>query len=291
MLMSRESHRFMSPHVRLQFAGVWDALTFVLNGIVFILIGLQLPFVLRQLAGIGLWKLVRDGVVFSIAIILLRLFWLFGEGYVTYAYRRLRRGAHALRPRPRELLVLGWGGMRGVLSLAAAFSLPYARVNGAPFEQRSMIVYLTFCLIVATLVLQGLSMPWLIRLLAIENTGEEEREERMVRRTLLEEATRYLHRHSVRERFEPAVVRELLSIYQQRLQVLPTEETMQAEDFSRGQRDALLLEVLRVERESLFRLRGENAVSDDGVRAIQRDLDLLESHVHTGAADKILTRP
>jgi monovalent cation/hydrogen antiporter len=290
MLMSRENHRFMSPQVRLQFAVVWDVLTFVLNGIVFILIGLQLPLVLSQLSGMGAWKLIRDGVVFSTAIILLRLLWIFGETYAVYLYRKVHKGPTNTKPRPRELLILSWGGMRGVLSLAAAFSLPYNHANGVGFAQRSMIVYLTFCLIVTTLVFQGLSMPWLIRALAIEGTDEEEREERQARQTLVEEALRYLNRRKVQDRFEPAVIQELLSVYERRFQALPIEYAYQTEEYSRLQRDALLLEVLQVERESLLRLRNEEAVSDDVARAIQRDLDLLESHVHTRSAGDWLTQ-
>jgi len=290
MVMSRESHRFMSAQVRLQFAVVWDALTFVLNGVVFILIGLQLPFVLAQLSGMGLWRLILGGAVFSLAIILLRLLWIFGEAYAAYVLQTLRKSTNIETPRPRELLVLGWGGMRGVLSLAAAFSLPYARANGAAFEQRSMIVYLTFCLIVATLVLQGLSMPRLIRALAIEGTDQEEREERRARRTLVEHALRHLNRRRVQDRFDAAIVHELQSAYEDRLRALPIEYTDEPEGSNRAQRDALLLEVLSVERESLLRLRNEDAVSDDVARAIQRDLDLLESHVHTGSVASTIAK-
>ena len=290
MLMSRESHRFMSPQVRLQFAGVWDVVTFVLNGVVFILIGLQFPFVRSQLSGIGIWRLLQAGVVFSISIVLLRLIWIFAETYAVYWYCRLRRHANNPAPRPKELLVLGWGGMRGVLSLAAAFSVPYSLANGASFGQRSMIVYLTFCLIVTSLVLQGLTMPSLIRLMAIDSTNDEEREERQARRRLVEDVLRYLNRRRVQERFEAAVVTEMLSLFERRLRALPIEEHEGDEAGSRIQRDALLLEILQVERESLIRLRNDSAISDDVVRAIQRDLDLLESHVHTGSAPRILAQ-
>ena len=193
-------------------------------------------------------------------------------------------------PNPRELLVLGWGGMRGVLSLAAAFSVPYSFANGVSFEQRSMIVYLTFCLIVTSLVLQGLTMPSLIRLLAIDSTNDEEREERHARRRLVEDVLRHLSRRRVQERFDAAVVTEMSSMYERRLQALPIEELEGDETGSRVQRDALLLEILQVERESLIRLRNEAAISDDVARAIQRDLDLLESHVHTGSAPSILAQ-
>lgn len=290
MLMSRESHRFMSPQVRLQFAGVWDVMTFVLNGIVFILIGMQLPFVRSQFSGISVWRLLQAGAVFSISIVLLRLFWIFAEAYAVYWYCRLRRHPNNSAPRPKELLVLGWGGMRGVLSLAAAFSVPYSLANGTSFEQRSMIVYLTFCLIVTSLVIQGLTMPSLIRLMSIDRTNVEEHEERQARRRLVEDVLRYLNRRRVQRRFDAAVVTEMLSMYERRLRELPIEELAGDEGGSRMQRGALLLEILQVERESLVQLRTDEAISDDVARSIQRDLDLLESHVHTGSAASVLAQ-
>jgi CPA1 family monovalent cation:H+ antiporter len=290
MLMSHESHRFMSPEVRLQFAGAWDVITFVLNGVVFILIGLQLPFVRSQLSGIGFWRLLQAGALFSISIVLLRLVWIFAETYVAFWYRKLQKKPDNAAPRYKELFVLSWGGMRGVLSLAAAFSVPYSLANGASYPQRSMIVYLTFCLIVTSLVLQGLTMPSLIRLMAIDTTNDEEREERLARRRLVEDALRYLNRRRVRERFDAAVVTGMLSMYEDRLRALPTEEFNGGEEGSRMQRDALLLEILQIERESLIQLRNDSAISDDVVRTIQRDLDLLESHVHTGSAGSVLAR-
>jgi monovalent cation/hydrogen antiporter len=290
MLMSHESHRFMSPQVRLQFAGSWDVMTFVLNGVVFILIGLQLPFVQSQLSGIGIWHLLAAGAVFSFSIVLLRLVWIFAETYAVYGYGRLRRNPDNASPRPRELLVLGWGGMRGVLSLAAAFSVPYSLASGAGFRQRSLIVYLTFCLIVTSLVLQGLTMPSLIRLLAIDRTNDEEQEERQARRRLLEDVLRYLSRRRVRERFDAAIVAEMLAMYQRRLRALPAEEPEGSDGGSRIERDALLLEILQVERESLIRLRNDAAISDDVARLIERDLDLLESHVHTGSGARALAQ-
>jgi CPA1 family monovalent cation:H+ antiporter len=290
MLMSHESHRFMSPQVRLQFTGAWDVITFVLNGVVFILIGLQLPFVRSQLSGIGIWRLFQAGALFSISIVVLRLVWIFAETYAVFWYRRLQKRPDNAAPRPRELFVLSWGGMRGVLSLAAAFSVPYSLANRASFGQRSMIVYLTFCLIVTSLVLQGLTMPSLIRLMAIDTTNDEEREERHARRRLVEDVLRYLSRRRVQERFDTAVVTEMSSIYERRLRALPIEELKGDEEGSRMQRDALLLEILQIERESLIQLRNEAAISDDVARTIQRDLDLLESHVHTGSARSVLAR-
>jgi CPA1 family monovalent cation:H+ antiporter len=180
--------------------------------------------------------------------------------------------------------------MRGVLSLAAAFSVPYSLPGGTSFGQRSMIVYLTFCLIVASLLIQGLTMPWIIRLMAIDSTNEDELEENHARRMLIEEALRYLNRRRVQQRFEAGLVREMLSMYERRLRALPIEDDEGTHAGSRTQRDSLWLEVLQVERESLIQLRNDGAINDDAARSIQRDLDLLESHVHTGSAAKALAQ-
>jgi NhaP-type Na+/H+ or K+/H+ antiporter len=205
-------------------------------------------------------------------------------------YRQLQKQPDNAAPRSKGLFVLSWGGMRGVLSLAAAFSVPYSLANGASYVQRSMIVYLTFCVIVTSVVLQGLTMPSLIRLMAIDRTNDEEREERHARRRLLEDVLRYLNRRRVQERFDAPVMTEMLSMYERRLRALPIEELKGEEEGSRMQRDALLLEILQIERESLIQLRNEAVTSDDVARTIQRDLDLLESHVHTGSARNILAR-
>src|SRR5271163_4447102 len=142
MYMSRKSPIYMSPQVRLQATAVWDALTFVLNGIVFVLIGLQLPYVMGQISGMSRVVLLEYGVGFSAVMIAVRMVWVYGETYIAYAIRRWIHKVEAAEPDPRAVFVIGWGGMRGVLSLAAAVSLPYAMPNGRIFPQRSMIIYL-----------------------------------------------------------------------------------------------------------------------------------------------------
>src|ERR1700749_5154686 len=117
MYMSRKSPEYMSPQVRLQATAVWDALTFVLNGIVFVMIGLQLPYVIGQIGGLSSLVLLEYGVGFSVVMIALRMAWVYGETYIAYAGRRWVQKVEAKEPDPRRLFVIGWGGMRGVLSL------------------------------------------------------------------------------------------------------------------------------------------------------------------------------
>ena len=284
MYMSRKSPEYMSPQVRLQMTAVWDALTFVLNGIVFVVIGLQLPYVMGQIGGLSRVVLLEYGVGFSAVIIALRMAWVYGETYIAYVVRRWVQKVEVKEPDPRGLFVIGWGGMRGVLSLAAAVSLPYALPGGGMFRQRSMIIYLAFCLIVATLVLQGLTLPWLIRSLGLSISGSTNDEEQEARRVMLREALVHLDRKRSKNRDQSAMFGELIASYQRRLDALPAEREEPAQGLrDQTRRGDAILAALQVEREVLIGLRNEGRIDDEVLRTLQRELDLAESRVHTGS--------
>jgi monovalent cation/hydrogen antiporter len=284
MYMSRKSPEYMSPQVRLQATAVWDALTFVLNGIVFVLIGLQLPYVMGQIGGMSRVVLLEYGVGFSAVMIVVRMAWVYGETYAVYAVRRWARKAGVEKPEPRRLFVIGWGGMRGVLSLAAAVSLPYALPDGRMFPQRSMIIFLAFCLIVATLVVQGLTLPWLIRRLGLSESGGMNGEEQEARRVLLREALVHLDRKRSKNRGQSAMFGELIASYQQRLDAMPVEREERVRGLvDQARRSDVILAVLQAQREALIRLRDEGQIDDEVLRTLQRELDLEESRVHTGS--------
>jgi monovalent cation/hydrogen antiporter len=284
MYMSRKSPEYMSPQVRLQMTAVWDALTFVLNGIVFVVIGLQLPYVMGQIGGLSRMVLLEYGVGFSAVIIALRMAWVYGETYIAYAVRRWVQKVEVEEPEPRGLFVIGWGGMRGVLSLAAAVSLPYALPGGGMFPQRSMIIYLAFCLIVATLVLQGLTLPWLIRSLGLSASDSTNDEEQEARRVMLREALVHLDRKRSKNRDQSAMFGELIASYQRRLDAMPAEREEPAQGLTdQARRSDAILAALQVEREALIRLRNERRIDDEVLRSLQRELDFAESRVHTGS--------
>src|SRR6201999_1538235 len=148
----------------------------------------------------------------------------YGETYIECAIRRWVQKIEVERPEPRGLFVIGWGGMRGVLSLAAAFSLPYTLPGGKMFPQRSMIIYLAFCLIIATLVLQGLSLPWLIRKVGLSNLGHTDDAVQEARRVMLREALVHLARKRPKNRDQSAMFGELIASYQRRLDAMPAEQ-------------------------------------------------------------------
>jgi Na+/H+ antiporter len=284
MYMSRQSPQYMSPQVRLQTAAVWDALTFILNGIVFVLIGLQLPYVVGQIGGMSHKVLLEYGVGFSVVMIIVRMVWVYGETYIAYAIRRWIHSVETVEPNPRTIFVIGWSGMRGVLSLAAAVSLPYALPNGRTFPQRSMIIYLAFCLIVTTLVFQGLTLPWLIRKLGLSESGRMHDEEQEARRILLREALVHLGRKRSRRRDQAGIYSELIGSYQRRLDALPAEREEPIRNLvDHASRQEAILAVLQVEREALIRLRDEGRIDDEVMRTLQRELDLTESRMHSGS--------
>ncbi len=287
MYMSRKSPEYMNPQVRLQATAVWDALTFVLNGIVFVLIGLQLPYVVGQIGGLSRMVLLEYGAGFSVAMIALRMAWVYAETYIAYAVRRWiqeTQTENLEKPEPRRVFVIGWGGMRGVLSLAAAVSLPIMLPDGKPFVQRSMIIYLAFCLILATLVLQGLTLPWWIRRLKLAEPQSMNAEEHEARRVLLREALTHLSRKRYRNKDLSPMFGDLIASYQRRLDAMPLEQERQVQGMvDQKQRSAAILAVIQVERNALIRLRDEERINDEVLRTLQRELDLAESRVHTSS--------
>src|SRR5215468_3772694 len=185
LYLSRRSSGFFSPGVRLQANAVWDSLTFILNGLVFIFIGLQLPYVLEGARDHNLRQLLMYGAFFSAFLILLRLIWTFpGARLSFFIRRRILRQREPLPP-ARQLFIIGWTGMRGVISLAAAIALPHTLANGTLFAQRQLIIFLAFSVILVTLVLQGLTLPPLIRALGLAGAPIRNTEEDEARRIIL----------------------------------------------------------------------------------------------------------
>src|SRR5882724_6777181 len=157
-----------SSRTRLQAGPVWEMIEFLLNGFIFLLIGLQLPEVMRHLSGQSMAELFSYAAAISVAVIIIRILWVFPA---TYLPRLLSKSLRQRDPYPpwQYVAIVAWTGMRGVVSLAAALALPLTVEGGAPFPGRDLILFLTFCVIFATLVLQGLSLPFLIRWLGIKD--------------------------------------------------------------------------------------------------------------------------
>jgi CPA1 family monovalent cation:H+ antiporter len=276
LLLSRRSAYLFSPSVRLGVWSVWESLTFILNGLVFVLIGLQFPAIRASIRGYHLSTIVTYGAVFSVILILLRLAWVFPGAHLAYLLRTRIGHQKERPPTPRQSFVIGWTGMRGVVSLAAALALPTMLKDGSPFPLRDLIICLTFCVIFVTLVLQGLTLPPLIRLLGLASGPGPDCEELEARRIAAQAALEQLESAKVRDRNEFAeIYDDLAHHYRQRLASLKVDAN--PKDVTNNERHrALFLEGLGVERATAIRLRNEGRISDVVLRRIEHELDLEE---------------
>jgi CPA1 family monovalent cation:H+ antiporter len=223
-----------------------------------------------------------DGAVFSVVLILLRLMWVFPGAAVAWLVRIRLLHQREKRPRPRQIFILGWTGMRGVVSLAAALALPAVLDDGSPFPQRDLIVFLTFCVICVTLVLQGLTLPPLIRALGLAGAAGPNCEELEARRIVIAAAVSHLNDAKEKDSEEAAALYEdLTQHYQQRLESLQVDDVNPGQIAGHDRHLDLSLEALRVERATAVGLRDEGRINDDVLRRIERELDLSESRITT----------
>ncbi|MGA7223562.1 MAG: Na+/H+ antiporter [Candidatus Acidiferrales bacterium] len=277
--LGHRSSLFFSTRARLQGAAVWETLSFVLNGIVFILIGLQLPNVLAEIRTISFSRLLVTGLLFSAVVILLRLVWVYPGGWASnWIRRRLFHQPESL-PDPRYIFVIGWTGMRGVVALAAAISLPKFLNNGTPFPERNVIIFLTFCVIFVTLVLQGLTLPFIIRRLGLSSAVTRNPEEEQARYAMIDAALAYLEhaRDTDPPEFKP-VYDELIRVQQHHLNLLPGDHAVDTgyrpQDYERYRE--LSAQIRALQRAALLNLRNNNKIGDQVLRRLEQELDLFD---------------
>jgi CPA1 family monovalent cation:H+ antiporter len=284
LYLSRKSSEFFSARVRIQAWAVWDSLSFILNGLVFMVIGLQLPHVLAGLTGYKLHELIFYGAAFSALLIVLRLIWMYPGAFIAYQIRKHFLHQKVSLPAARQIFVVGWTGMRGVVALAAAISLPETLADGQPFPQRDMIIFLTFSVILVTLVLQGLTLPPLIRVLGLAGATAPDLEELEARRIIVQAALARLA--SLREKDSADfadVYDDINNHYRHQLVALKDEEKDNEEDAAHRAHHARFVELSRdllgVERATAVRLRDNGHINDDALRQIQQELDLNETRL------------
>jgi NhaP-type Na+/H+ or K+/H+ antiporter len=254
-------------------------LTFILNGLVFVLIGLQFQTMRASIRDYGIWTIVLYGTIFSLMLIVLRLVWVFPGASLSYWIRRRFFHQHETAPNARYKFAVGWTGMRGVVSLAAALALPTVLADGSPFPRRDLLICLTFCVILVTLVLQGLTLPPLIRFLGLAGAAGPNCEELEARRIVTEAAVSHLEGAKRRDtEVDSEVYEDLANHYRQRLRSIGV--SADPGDVSNYEHYlALSLETLRVERETAIQLRNEGRINDTVLRRLERGLDLNESRL------------
>ena len=274
----------MSARTRLQAYAFWETVMFLLNGFVFIVIGLQLPGILHTLNRESLTGVVVSAIIICAAVILVRFAWVIPAAYLP---RLLSSKLRMRDPIPswQDIVIVSWAGMRGVVSLAAAFALPLALTDGSPFPGRDYILFFAFSVIFTTLILQGLTLPLLIRKLGIKHDGAADEEERRARLEANKAAIELIEELRANGKFSPDTVGRLRAEYDERVEQL--ELCAENPDDCRGeiatpQYQRLQHKALRVERQTIIRLRNERVINDDALRRIQRDLDLAEARLTGG---------
>ena len=269
--------------MRLQGVSVWEILTFLLNAVLFLLVGLQLPGVLEAVEGYSTAELLGWGLLVSAVVIVVRMGWGFTVPYILRVIDR-RPSRVEQRASPRERLVVGWAGMRGSVSLAAALAVPLKIDGGAPFPDRDLIILLAFAVILVTLVGQGLTLGPLIDRLGIRDDGEEAREETLARLRLAEAAIERLEEVSGEEWARDDTIERVRGMYDYRRRRFDAQTDGSSEDGAAyeertGAYTRLMYELFDAQRDQLIELRNSRVISDEVRRKVERDLDLEESRL------------
>lgn len=260
----------LTPQARLQIQSVWETLVFVLNGLVFILVGLQLPIIISKLKWIPLPVAIGFGLAISVAVVLIRMLWVFPA---TYLPRLLNPRLRERDPYPgwRAVFLVGWCGMRGIVTLASALTIPLLLSDQSVFPFRTLIIFIAFTVIIFTLIVQGLSLPYLTRYLALHEPDNDEKQLTDLTNRLADRVLDHLLHH-YSENVLTHALREQLA---QKMLVIQTDtEIITSESASPEQYQQLKREIIMIRRDELTRLRDQNLFSDTLIRQKEFELDL-----------------
>jgi len=286
LFLSYRSHEiFTDGQSRLQTINVWSTIIIVLNGLVFTLIGLELPVIMKGLEGYSLKEAWSYGLIISAIVILIRLIWIYPG---TFVPRWLFKSIRTTEPSPgwKNPFIVGWAGMRGVVSLAAALSLPLITHTGQAFPHRNLIIFITFVVILVTLVFQGFTLPVLVKLMNIKDNDPavpEDQQEMTIKIRLTEVALKRLNE----QYFDEIDNNHLLQAFKNELQYNVEHATARLESLQHGdthqkQRDVYrkaLKDIYQHQRKELYQIRKEKKFSDEAIRKQALQVDLAEMKI------------
>lgn len=285
LYLSRQSSRFFSSNTRLQANAVWSVLVFLLNGFVFLLIGLEWHSILAVSTSHTTLSLLWDALVVCLAVILIRIGCVIVAAFPSHLLALASKpGSKEDPPAWRNVLIIAWTGMRGGVSLAAALALPLVISNGKPFAERDLVIFLTFCVILATLVGQGLSLGPIIRLLHLEEDGSHEQEHAQAHLAAARAALVRLDDLSSESWVPDEELTHLRTIYEEEVQGYKarldgTDTSEEHPDNSSQAVRRLRQELLQAERSAVIRLRDQGRIDDEVLRQVERELDLEEQRL------------
>jgi Na+/H+ antiporter len=296
---ARTVPRVLGPELRQQIAGMWTVVTFLLESLVFILVGFELHYITRALDPFTLSMLLREAGIVSLCVVFVRIAWVMPSAYIFRWFFRWLRHGHEPMPSWRSILFIAWTGLRGADSLVLALSLPLLTASGARFPARDQIIFITFCVIFITLVVQGPTIAPFARLLGIRANDEEVAEEAHARLAAAEAGLRTLDEPAIASSQYPEVVRYLRQRHRQRARrwaareqephdaesedvahdhdhftIAPSHEAAAIDDRRGEEYRRVRSAMLHAETEAILDLRDRGVIDDDVMRRIQRDFDL-----------------
>jgi monovalent cation/hydrogen antiporter len=278
LYLSWNSSVMFSQQTRLQAYGAWKTAIFILNGIIFILIGLQLPSIYESIDNdFSSLMLIKYGVIVSATVIIGRILWVIPGTYVPRILSKHIRTTEP-KPSPRLVAIVAWSGMRGVVSLAAALALPLVLQGSERFENRNLIIFLTFSVILATLVLQGLTLRPLIKFLGIKSDGRDLEDELNVRTTISSKIIEHIEENYSLQLSE-AVLNQVKNKYELRIEKLRKGDQRKLNEEQITQFHKIQKELLELERKLVTDLRRNGLISDEAHRKIEYELDLEETRL------------
>ena len=295
LFIAWRSPEVFSYQGRMQIRSVWDTLIFLLNGIIFILIGLQLPGILKALKGYSFWELLGYGLIVSAVTIFIRIIWVFVGAYHqnVFTWGRKKKTLSGTDDSEMEknawknVLIVAWTGTRGVVSLATAMALPLALSNGKAFPQRDIILFLAFVVIFVTLVVQGLSLPLLIRLLGVKlhlNPGKEEKELQLQMANSILDFIDHDFPINMESKLRDQLKKkyQLAAAYLKR-EVREHDEGHEDDDIHLTPLHQMLtaqLEIARFQRDLLIKFHKEGVFDDEVIRKVEQELDIEDMRLN-----------
>ncbi|MEO5890330.1 MAG: Na+/H+ antiporter [Ferruginibacter sp.] len=290
--ISWNSREIFSFQTRLQTKVVWDTVIFVLNGLVFILIGLQMPGIITGFKEYGFLQMLGFGLLVTFVTIATRIIWVFIGSYNQVIFRRKIKPPVGDDTEEviswKNVLVVAWTGTRGVVSLATALALPLTLHNGTAFTQRNHILFFTFIVILFTLVVQGLTLPLLIRILGIKTeAGLQKQENKDLELTLTENTLRFINQ-DFPEKVDDKVMDQIRKIYETNYSILSQKKGLN--QFAKSKQVSQLnfitqmlaaqLEIVKYQRELLLRFQKEGTFNEDSISKAELDLDIEELRIN-----------
>jgi CPA1 family monovalent cation:H+ antiporter len=278
IVRGRYSPEIVSAEMRIIARSVWNLLVFVLNSLVFILIGMQLSAIVARLTDYTVAQLFFYGTFVSAVAIVVRFAWVYPAIYLPLVLRTML-GQSVPPPREGEVFIMSWCGMRGIVSLAAALALPHVLVDGSPFPERDLIIFLTFVVIAVTLVIQGLSLKPLIRRLQVGKDWSLQEEQQRAKMALGKAAIAAIDSVVAKDDAIPNELAERIRAEFAEQITLAVPEGIVLRHSGADDAKRLRAAAVKAERNELIRLWRENQISDEVLHKIEEDLDYQESRI------------